>query len=74
MTCNVELASGKSVTPIAGFGERVGREAHVELRFDEFVHGSFVCGFVDVVDDLGALVANEAVVFELSQTLHSVDL
>ena len=57
------------VVAIAGLGQRVGAERGALAGFDDVVdHTSRGRRIVKVVDELGALVAEEAEVFEARRT------
>src|SRR5664279_2700630 len=66
------LIAEEPVPAIAGFGQGVGPKGEVGLRFQQIVDQVLVLHGkgVDVVDDQGALVTHELVVFELPGTLH----
>lgn len=62
---------GEGVATVARLGERVGSEAQADACIDELVHHGLVGPGVEVVHQLGALVADEAGVFEAGRPFHA---
>ena len=67
----VAAAAAPLITPVAGLGQRVGAEAEVLLGRHQLVDDRLVGTGVDVVHDLGALVAQPAGVLETNRPLHA---
>ena len=62
--------SGERVTPVTSLGQRVRTEAQPNTVLDDLVDGRHVVPRIEVVDQLAALVADEAAVLELRVMLH----
>src|SRR5690606_27613453 len=61
---------GERVPAIARLGERVGGEADADAEVDELVDGGGVLPLVEVVHELGALVADVPRMLETRRPLH----
>ena len=66
----VRARPGQLVAAVAGLDQRVGAEAQAGLGRDDVVDHSRVVPRVEVVDELGALVAEEPGVLEARRSLH----
>ncbi len=62
--------TGEAVAAVAGLCQRVGPEAGPDLVADDVVDGRRVGPLVEVVDELRALVPEEAAVLEPDRALH----
>ena len=61
---------GEGVPTIASLGERVWSETKADAFFHDLIDHVLVGPLVEVVDQLGALVAQETEVFESARSLH----
>lgn len=61
---------GEAIATIPGFGERVGPEAQSNPGVDDLGDDGFVVPLVEVVHQLGALVAEITGVFKTGRTFH----
>lgn len=62
--------TSKEIPPIASLGQGVGSETEPDFGIDDVFDDLFVFPRIQIVNQLGALVAEEPGVFELAGAFH----